>query len=263
MALFSSSFPYLPLWVFGLLFLVGLIVSREIGHYLRRRTRRAEGDHEDAFAMTSVLGLLALLIGFTFSIALGRYDARRELVVNEANAIGTTWLRADLMADADRDRMRDVLRRYVDARIAFGNARTADEEVRTYRQTEALHGELWSTMLAGIAPFRDTARGSLVVTTTNESIDLAATRFAARQSHVPPRILRMLGFFAFLSAGMVGYERGRQRRATTILFVLLTLAITLVLDLDRPSTGMTNVSQEPMLQLKASMSPNVAPAAAR
>ena len=255
MGLYSSSFPHLPLWLFGVLFLAALIVAREIGKVVRDRMRGADATTDDTFAMTSVLGLLALLIGFTFSIALSRYDARRELVVNEANAIGTTWLRADLMAAADRERMQDVLRRYVDARIAFGNARSADDEVVAYRRTEALHGELWSVMLAGIAPFRDTERASLIVSTTNESIDLAATRFTARQSHIPPRILRMLGMFALLAAGMVGFERGKQRRATTILFVLLTLAVTLVVDLDRPSTGITNVSQEPMLHLRASMSP--------
>ncbi|BDU16689.1 hypothetical protein [Lysobacter auxotrophicus] len=255
MGLSSSSFPYLPLWLFGVLFLAALIVAREIGKFIRDRIPRGDDAKDDTFAMTSVLGLLALLIGFTFSIALSRYDARRELVVNEANAIGTTWLRADLMEAADRDRMRDVLRRYVDARIAFGNARSADEEVANYQQTEALQSELWSTMLAGIASFRDTERASLIVSTTNDAIDVAATRFTARQSHIPPRILRMLGMFALLAAGMVGFERGEQRRATTILFVLLTLAVTLVIDLDRPSTGMTNVSQEPMLHLRASMAP--------
>lgn len=260
MELFSYSFPYLPLWLFGLLFLAALVLAREVGKYLRDRSGRRTDEDGDAFAMTSVLGLLALLIAFTFSIALSRYDARRELVVMEANALGTTWLRADLLDDGDRDRMRDVLRRYVETRVAFGNARNPDEEVRAYRDTERLQGELWSTMIAGTASFRDTPRAALVVTTTNESIDLAAERFATRQAHIPPRILRMLGYFALLAAGMVGYERGTQRRATTLLFVLLTLAVTLVIDLDRPSTGMTNVPQQPMLDLRASMSSHAAPA---
>ncbi|MGO4611730.1 hypothetical protein AB4142_35875, partial [Variovorax sp. 2RAF20] len=80
-------------------------------------------------------------------------------------------------------------------------------------------------------------------------------RFATRQAHIPPRILRFLALFALLAAGMVGYERGSQRRATTLMFVLLTLAVTLVIDLDRPSTGVTNVPQGPMLDLRESMAP--------
>ncbi|WP_345476024.1 hypothetical protein [Lysobacter panacisoli] len=239
----------------------GMLLAREAGSFLH--DRRGSTDTEarkdsDAFAMTSVLGLLALLIGFTFSIALSRYESRRELVVKEANAIGTTWLRMQLLDAPERSRMEDLLRRYVDTRIAFGAAASPQAEVEQYQRAATLQNELWVGLMAAIAPFRDTPRASLLVTTTNESIDLAAERFATRQAHIPPRIMRMLVLFALLAAGMVGYERGHQRRATTLLFLLLTLAASLVVDLDRPSTGMINVPQDPMLDLRASMQPGVA-----
>ena len=250
-----SSYSSIPLWAVALAFFLGLVVAREVGKLLRdHRTLPASGKDGDAFAMTSVLGLLALLIGFTFSIALSRYEARRELVVKEANAIGTTWLRMQLLDQPDRARMEALLRQYVDARIAFGAAETADEELRRYERTETLQNQLWVALMNVVAPFRDTPRASLLVSTLNESIDLAAERFATRQAHIPPRILRMLAIFALLAAGMVGYERGTQRKSTTVLFVLITLAVILVLDLDRPSTGLTNVPQQPMFDLKASMS---------
>ncbi|WP_396617491.1 hypothetical protein ACHZ97_09520 [Lysobacter soli] len=243
-----------PLWVLALAFFLSLVAAREIGKWLHDR-RRVEGPEEDPVALTSVLGLLALLIGFTFSIALSRYDARRELVVKEANAIGTTWLRMQLLDAPERARMEALLRQYVDARIAFGAARTSEAELREYARTAELQNRLWGALMQVVAPFRDTPRASLLITTTNESIDLAAERFATRQAHIPERILRILAVFALLAAGMVGYERGSQRKATTLLFVLLTLAITLVLDLDRPSSGATVVPQDPMLELKASMVP--------
>jgi hypothetical protein len=250
------SFTRLPLWVISIAFFIGLVVAREIGKYLRdRRGPSLDGKEGDAFAMTSVLGLLALLIGFTFSIALSRYEARRELVVQEANAIGTTWLRLQLLDPTDRERMAPLLRRYVDARIEFGQARTAEEEIEQYKATESLQARYWSELMGVIGPFRDTPRAALLVATTNDSIDLAAERFATRQAHVPPRILRFLTLFALLAAGMVGYERGTQRKATSMLFLLLTLAVTLVIDLDRPSTGITNVPQGPMLDLRDSMAP--------
>lgn len=245
-----------PVWLLGLVFFTGLLVAREIGYYLRRRFAGTDKDKDsEAFAMTSVLGLLALLIGFTFSIALSRYESRRELVVKEANAIGTTWLRMQLLDAGDRARMEALLRRYVDARVAFGTAKGPDAELAQYQRTVALQNELWATLMAVVAPFRDTPRASSLISTTNESIDLAAERYAARQSHIPFRIMRMLVLFAWLGAGLVGYERGRQRKTTTLLFALLALAATLVIDLDRPSTGQVNVPQEPMLDLQRSIQP--------
>jgi hypothetical protein len=235
-------------------FFAGLVAAREVGCFLRHH-RGGKGDDKEgeAFAMTSVLGLLALLIGFTFSIALSRYESRRELVVKEANAIGTTWLRMQLLDSEDRARMEDLLRRYVDARVAFGNAAGPADEMQQYERTVLLQDELWTSLIAVTAPFRDSPRASLLIATTNESIDLAAERFSSRQAHIPARIMRMLLMFAWLGAGLVGYERGRQRKTTTLLFLLLTLAATLVVDLDRPSTGLVNVPQDPMIDLRASM----------
>ena len=260
-----ASYPSLPLWLVTVCFFLALLVAREVGAAVSRRQQRsragrlhaeppaAEEKADDAFAMTSVLGLLALLIGFTFSLSLGRYDERRQLVVQEANALGTTWLRTDLLEEDHRARMREVLARYVDARVDFANARTGEAEVQQNARIVALQAELWKVLIDGTQAFRDTPRASLLFTTTNESIDLAAERFAARQDHIPPRILRMLLLFAMLAAGLVGYERPHQRRSTVLLLLLLTLAVGLILDLDRASTGLTQVPQEPMLDLQRSL----------
>ncbi|MUV14697.1 DUF4239 domain-containing protein [Noviluteimonas gilva] len=249
----DERYLHIAPWLLALCLFVALLAARELGYAIRRRTRTDKADDDDVFAMTSVLGLLALFIGFTFSIALDRYEHRRALVVAEANALGTTWLRTSLVDAPDRDRMRAVLRAYVATRVDYGNASDPRAEADAWLRTERLQGTLWETVVHAVGPFRDTPRASLLVTTTNESIDLAAERFATRQSHVPPRILRLLATFALISAAMVGFQRGRQRNATTLLFVLLTLAIALVLDLDRPTAGLTNVPQQPMLDLQRSM----------
>lgn len=257
MPLIQDTFPYLPLWLAGVLFCVALLLAREAGHWARQRVQpvRPKDKEDDPFAMTSVLGLFALLLGFSFSIALQKYETRRELVVHEANALGTTWLRTELLDSPDREALQNVLRRYVDQRIAYAGSTSARQERTAYAQSEALQTEVWATLMRVITPFRDTPRAGLLVGTTNESFDLAATRQAERQAHIPARALRMLTLFALVSATMVGYERGSQRRATTLMFVLITLAVTLVLDLDRPGTGLVTVPQQPMLDLQASMKP--------
>lgn len=258
-----GSVSYVPLWLLTLFFFGALLAAREFGAFLRtrqnlRRARKvAQGDVDagegDSFSTNTVLGLLALLIGFTFSLALGRYDERRTLVLHEANALGTTWLRTDLLDAPDAERVRAVLRRYIDARVDFANARNAQEEVEQYARTSALQTELWAAVMNATASFRDTPRASLMVITTNESIDLAGERFAARQAHIPHRILRMLFLFALFAAGLLGYERVRQRTSTTLLLLLFSLAVGLVLDLDLPSTGGIQVPQQPMLDLQHSV----------
>lgn len=254
----ALSYATMPLWMLAVLCFLGLSVARETGHLLRKRRERVRPSTgtdggDDGFSMTSALGLLALLIGFTFSLTLQRYDARRELVISEANALGTTWLRTQLLEDSDRDRLQTLLRRYVHVRIEFGSAETAAQEAAAYRKAEVMQQQLWDAIRDVTAPFRTTALASLLVTTTNESIDLAAERMATRAAHVPSKILWILVIYALISAAMIGYQKGQHRTATTVFFVLLTLAATLIADLDRPATGSIQVSQQPMLDLQRSI----------
>ncbi|MBB1115874.1 hypothetical protein H4O09_02180 [Stenotrophomonas sp. W1S232] len=123
MVLIASSHPNLSLLLISGGFFALLFIARETGALLRRRVERrhAGSQDTDTFSLSAVL---ALLIGFTFSLALQRYDARRELVIAEANALGTTWLRSDLLEPAPRQQLRQVLRRYVANRVAFGAAPT-------------------------------------------------------------------------------------------------------------------------------------------
>jgi hypothetical protein len=246
----------MPLWLLAVLLFLAMSVAREIGHALRRRVQlgqASEGQGDDGFTMASVLSLLALLIAFTFSLAMQRYDTRRELVISEANALGTTWLRTQLLDAGDRDRLQGLLRRYVDLRIEFGMAKTSEAERLAYRKTEAMQQELWATLMQAVAPYRTTPLAATLVTTTNESIDLAASRMAAREAHTPIRILRILLVYALISAATIGYQKGRYRAATTVFFLLLTLAATLIADLDRPASGGIRVSQQPMIDLQRSI----------
>jgi hypothetical protein len=252
----SVSTP-ISLWWIALLALLALIAAREVGYLLRKHREKsrpgAEIESEEGFSMTSVMGLLALLIGFTFSLSLQRHEARRELVMNEANALGTAWLRMQLLEDGERMKLAHLFKQYVDVRVRWGLAASVDDEHRAHRQSERLQQQLWTETVAAVKPLGASTLAPLVIASTNEYMDASEQRFALREAHLPPQLLRFLAAYALISAAMIGFHKGRHRLVTTVLFVLLTLAGTLILDLDLPRRGSVLVSQQPMLDLQATM----------
>ncbi|TWB40574.1 uncharacterized protein DUF4239 [Nitrospirillum pindoramense] len=245
-----------PLALVGLLFMATLAVGVEVGYRgqlwlsARNQGKGAPPDH----ILSAVLGLLALLLGFTFSLSLNRFEGRRDLVVREANAIGTVWLRANLLEEPERQELRELLRRYVDIRLAWSDTDGADNDIAA---TSALQGQLWA--VTGRAVRSDSspllARG--LMDAMNDAFDLAGSRAAARAAHIPGRVLGVLLLYAALSMIMLGYmlaAGGRPHRlATTLLAALLSLAVVVILDLDRPRDGAIQVSQQPLLDLKSEM----------
>jgi hypothetical protein len=252
-----SIVDILPLWAAALVLFVLLIAACWIGIILRSRAAIERGD-DQGYILSAALGLLALIIAFTFSLALNRYDLRRGLVVQEANAIGTTYLRADLAPEPYRDRLRIIIRHYVDARLALAEAGEDGTAILAAdTQATQLQQQLWQTTMAALPAIQPAPAGALLVGAVNDTIDLAATRKAALEARLPASVIAALVLYALISAGILGHATsGNPRRSQIsagVLFVLLTLAITLILDLDRPRVGSIVVSQAPLLDLKATL----------
>jgi hypothetical protein len=249
----------LPVWAAGLVLLAILTLASRIGIWLR--ARGGDASHEDAgYILSAALGLLALLIGFTFSLALSRYEMRRDLVLQEANAIGTTYLRTQLAPEPFRSQLQTLVRRYVDARLALADAgEDAGAIAAADAQADRLQKQIWDTIMAAVPHIDPPVAVPLLTNTANATIDLAASRKAALSARLPSSVVLALLVYAVISAGILGYVTQGNRRGTQIssalLFVLLTLAISLILDLDRPRTGSIVVSQAPLLDLKASIRP--------
>lgn len=251
----------LNFWIITLVLLVALVAVREFGGWLHRRI---EGDKDDdaedgidkTFLITGTLGLLALLTAFTFSLSLHRYEERRMTVVAEANAIGTAEMRVRLLKAPDNARMAALLQSYARARLEYGLA--ADKGALAAKSA-ALRSEIQAAALAALAPEARTPLGIYVTTAINAVLDIGAEREALNTARVPGAILLCLVAFNLLSAGMLGYaltgSRARQRPATIVLFVLLTMALMLILDLDAPQRGMVRVDQTPMKQLVDGFAP--------
>jgi hypothetical protein len=204
------------------------------------------------------LGMLALLLGFTFSMALSRFDTRKQLVLDEANAIGTTYLRAQLLPDPVRKEVSDLLRRYVDVRLEFyrgGINRSRLQKVD--EETEKLHKALWAYAITMAGQDPRAIPSGLFTQSLNEVIDLHAKRVTAMGNHVPESIFILLLLVAILSLGLVGYGTGigrdRNLLPTLISVILIASVILLIMDLDRPRRGLITVSQQSMVDLQKSL----------
>lgn len=246
-----------PVWLLAILLFLALMGAREGGAWLRRRLTTQSLDGEAAehdYILNGVLGLLALLIAFTFGLALDRYDARRELVVDEANAISTAEMRVRLLDAPYGLRLAGLYREYAETRLAYGEA-VAARKPPLRAASQALRVRIQAESLAALQPVRTTPLAAIVTPAINDSLDIGVTREATHASRIPTMALGVLVIYALVSAGVLGSAldaAGRRHRGmSALLFLLLTLAIVVILDLDRPQEGGIRISQQPLAELVA------------
>jgi hypothetical protein len=206
---------------------------------------------------TALLGLLALLLGFTFSIAVGHYELRQKLVLQEANAIRTTYLCASFLPEADKTAVKELLRNYVDVRLSFHAPGTDDAKLAAAESESArLQQELWQhTVPAGWElPSSVTAT---FITALNDTIDLDAARWHALRLHLPTAVRLLVLFVAAAGCYGTGFGAGASGARTTLsnmlIPLLIAIVITLITDLDHPRRGLIGISQQPLLDLKQSI----------
>jgi hypothetical protein len=241
--------------------ILGFLAAIEAGFRIGRRqaARRDDGVTSHLGVLqAAVLGLLGLLFGFSLSMAVSRFEARKGLVLEEANDLGTLWLRSQFLQPADRETMARLLREYVAARIEFHDAGL--NEVRlsaALNRADALQKELWTvaTRVAAEQPTSLPAR--LFIETLNDVIDDYEKRRVALENHVPDIVVFLLFCNSVVALGFVAYGsglNGRRRFGTTaIVAVLFSLVLTIILDIDRPRRGLVQVNQDSMLRLRESL----------
>ena len=203
----------------------------------------------------ALLGLLGLMLGFTFAGASGRYIERQRLIVVEANALGTAWLRADLVDAAARDSLRSALRAYADHRVAL--AGTVDHEAisRMDAEIDADCTRMWDAAVAGVRAVP--ASAMLVLPPVNEVIDLHGERKAVARLQLPLAVVALLVVAAGVSIFAIGYADGlmgaRHRVFAVSLAGLIALAVWLTIDLDHPREGLTQVDPSAIVEVRDSM----------
>ncbi len=248
-------------WLIAIGFLLVLIVCGETGFRLARRHHAQSSDitrSQFSNVQNGILGLVALLLAFTFSMAVTRFGERKQLVVDEANSIGTTWLRADLLPAPQRTAVRDLLRRYVDARIAYSAAGIDAQKIAAAtRDTNALQALLWAQAVELSHGSDRVYTESLFTSALNDTIDMSGKRLAAMNDHVPETVLWMLLLASGVSLLTVGYGFGlgakRSAFSVAALALLIVLVVMLILDFDRPRRGFIQVSEGDFAALRATM----------
>jgi hypothetical protein len=238
-----------------------LFIATEIGYRRGRSTRarleEAAKSHHSTL-QTGVMGLLALLLAFTFSMSSTRYETRKLLLVDEANAIGTAWLRSGMLPEPYRSSVTGLLRDYTGFRLDYYQSVASDRSVdAALVKSRELQNQLWSQAVGVAEKDPRSIPIGLFISSLNDLIDVAARRDAARENHVPEPVLLFLFLVSILTMGLVGFGCGlgghRNFSATAMICLFVGLVILVIIDLDRPRRGFIEISQQPMMELRQSL----------
>jgi len=257
--MFGPMAHSIPLWGLGLLTFVSCVLASELGRLISSWQRSRHPGSADrvqsaaeGYIVAAIFGLLAFVIGLTFSIAVDRYDTRRVLVVQEANAIGTTYLRASLFDDPARSRLQSAIHDYARNRIVPDGTRF--ETLGPWlERNRLLRQRLWDETRAAVYPERRNVLAGYFVEAMNGMLDTGTLRETSGRAFVPGKILDALLLCLLAACGLLGYLLGNQssrlRWASLLLYALFTVAFVLVLDLDRPRSGSIKVPQTALEEL--------------
>ena len=243
MRLVDNAILYAGILFFGMMML--LEIGRRIG--LRKLARDAEGARQGLTAVEgAVFGLLGLLIAFTFSGAASRFEARRQLVLEEANDIGTAYLRIDLLPAGTQPGLRELFRQYVDARLeAYQKLPdVAAFKIELERGTK-LQDQIWTYAINASRDSGSTLAPILLLPAINAMIDITNTRKAAKQSHPPTIIFIMLAVLALATSLLAGFGMAGSKARSWIHIVsfsaIITITAFVIVDLEYPRLGLIRV----------------------
>jgi hypothetical protein len=239
------------------------VLALEVGFRLgvRRQARTDEPDKTHANALHgAVLGLLALLLGFTFAMAVSRYESRKTLMIDQANAIGTAALRGSLLPPPHAERTAALFREYVDSRLQYNAAGTNDARIAAAEERAArIEKELWNISRTLLTEDPRSQPASLYTQALNAVFDIREQRRFALNDRVPAAVTFMLFIVSMTAMGLIAYScglNGRRRPLANLTFAcLIALVLVIILDIDAPRVGFVTVSPESLLRLQQSLNP--------
>ena len=248
-------------WAIIVLLFLGMLGMALMGHRYGCRQLAHRGNSATTgtgIVEGALFALLGLLIAFTFATSYSQYNLRRSLAVQEANAIGTAYLRLDVLPEAAREPLRDKFRNYVETRLEFWNQLGNTRALRdTLSKSDELQREIWSLSIRSTED--DPSNRRLVLPALNQMIDVTTMRFDASQRHPPLIVFAMLFILALLCAWLIGYGSAGAERLNWMHVIgyatMVTLTIYVIIDLDYPRYGLIRLdfAQEPLEEVSRSM----------
>ena len=227
------------------------------GDILRKKMRPLREEERADFDLvrTAALTLLGLIIGFSFAMAVARYDQRKNYEEAEANAIGTEYVRADFLPPEGAARVRELLRRYVDQRVAFYLSRDEGHIGQINADTEKLQAELWSAIVRAVPP-QQTAVEALVVSGMNDVLNSQGYTQAAWWNRIPVAAWGLMGLIAVSCNLLFGYGERRTSALALVLPLIISISFFLIADIDSPRAGVIRVAPQNLIALSQTMKPH-------
>jgi hypothetical protein len=250
-----------PLWVVYLVTVVIVLVAAEIGFrigiWLQRRDPESGKAPMTGAVVGGMLGLMAFLLAFSIGIVINQHNGRKAMVVTEANAVGTAYLRAGFLGEPDRTSTRDLLREYVEVRLAVAADMSLFDSGMA--RSEEIHAELWSIVEDNFSQRDGSNSMALFAESVNEVIDVHLLRLTAFELRLPELfwlVLYAATVLSFLLVGVASSADGKRDPLTILLFALAYVAVLMIIvDLDRPQQGILTVSQTALQDLLNQMTP--------
>jgi hypothetical protein len=245
-----------------LVLLVSMIVVVELGYRAGRYKKIPEhGALEEHINLiqAAVLGLLALLLGFTFSLSIQRFDSRSEAVVDETNAIGTVYLRVQFLPASLRDDALKLMREYIDLRVQTATVTTVDTAQRAALLAKAgqVQGALWGHAVRGFGLEPNAEGVSLFARALNDMFDSFGRRNAGLDRHVPELVLLLMYAAMLMASGIIGVASGmggnRPSIVSYIMIAMIVVVVYVILDLDRPRRGLIRVDNTSLIELQTAI----------
>ena len=249
------NLPDHPVLIFFVSFTL-LWFANWVGIRLRAGRKNISEEERPDFdiVLGAALTLLGLVIGFSFSMAVGRYDQRKNYEEAEANAIGTEYLRADLLPEADGARVRELLRRYLDLRIQHYRARNDDDLRRIDADTAGVQGELWSATSANVKEQQPISVVTLTVGGMNDVLNSQGYTEAAWRYRIPGEAWVLLLVTAICCCVLFGFQARRvDPKLGIVLPLLVAIALFLIADIDSPRSGVIRVHPQNLQSLRDSL----------
>ena len=245
-----AAYPVLTLLVLW----VSVHAVTEVAWRVGRRRGTTRAGHVSVEPASALLAILGLLLAFSVSMAVDRFDARKQLVIDEANAIGTAELRGHLLPEAARARSHALFDAYLDRRVRWGEeANDETTQRRLAREAMDYQNQLWQVAVE-VGASTPTPVLALYESALNQMIDVAAARAHVRANRIPETVLLLVATTALLAnglfAGVLGRNRKKNRLDLHMLAFATWLVLALIVDLDRPRRGWVQVSQEPLIRLQ-------------